>query len=226
MMIIPTARVQISFTEELQGPPLPHLLRGAIAKLFVSEPLLHQHQNDGFIYRYPLVQYRWANGKGIMIGFHDGGRLLANLSLLNQELELGGKKTTVSGMEINFSMEEISFSRRLVRYHFVSPWLPFNQENFEAYTKMNKAKQAYERDRLAIANLLMALRGLKVTADGQIYAAFQIRRIVPCKYKEHTFMGFLGTLLTNVALPDDVAIGKAVSHGYGWLKRSNLKFGR
>jgi len=37
-------------------------------------------------------------------------------------------------------------------------------------------------------------------------------------YKGQKLMGFKGTLVANVDLPDDIAIGKAVS--YGWLVRA------
>lgn len=220
--MISFARIYISFLEEIKGPPAPHLLRGSIAGHFPDEPLLHQHRNNDFLYRYPLIQYRWSNDKGFLIGFHEGGKLLANLPLLDKELTLGKVKTSISEVEICFSTENISFSERLIRYHFVSPWLPLNQQNYKAYMGMNRAEQALERDRLAVANLLMALRGLKVEATERIYAAFQMRRVVSCRYKEQKLIGFLGTLLTNLDLPDDIAIGKAVSHGFGWLKRSNM----
>lgn len=221
--MIPIARIDISFLEEIKGPPAAHLLRGSIAGHFPDEPLLHQHSDNEFLYRYPLIHYRWSKDKGVLIGFHEGGRLLANLPLLDKELRLGKVKTNVSGVEICFSMENISFSDRLIRYHFVSPWLPLNQQNYKAYMEMSRAEQVFERDRLAVANLLMALRGLKVEATERIYAAFQLRRVISCQYKEQKLIGFLGTLLTNLDLPDDIAIGKAVSHGFGWLKRSRMK---
>lgn len=220
--MIPIARIYISFVEEINGPPASHLLRGSIASHFPDEPLLHQHKGSELLYRYPFIQYRWSSKKGVLIGFHEGGKLLANLPLLGKEIMLGKVKTHISEVEISFSMEEISFSERLLRYHFVSPWLPLNRQNYEAYMGMSKAEQALERDRLAVANLLMALRGLKIEAKERVYASFQLRRVVSCRYKEQNLVGFLGTLLTNLDLPDDIAIGKAVSHGFGWLKRSNM----
>lgn len=218
--MIPTARLHINFTEAPINSLSPRNLRGAIVKVFPDKPLLHQHKEEGFVYRYPLIHYRCTRHQAALVGFHEGGRLLAKLPLLNKELYLGNKKTVIEGIETAFSMEKIDIVNKLIRYRFITPWLSLNQEIFQLYKDMDKVKQAYERDRLAVANLLMALRGLRVQATEQIYAAFQLRRVVSCKYKDQTFMGFLGTLSTNIDMPDDIAIGKAVSHGYGWLKRN------
>lgn len=218
---IPVACLRLRFAGGATGSSQPHLLRGALANLFPDEPLLHQHAKDGLIYRYPLVQYRWRNGDGVLVGFHEGARLLARLPLLDQPLRLGPVTTNISEVEIRFETQEVGVAERLVRYYFASPWLPFNQENYEIYRSMNLNQQANERDRIAVGNLLTALRGLKIEFPGRLYAAVQVNRGIPCKYKDQTFVGFFGTLITNADFPDDMAIGRAVSHGYGWLKRVN-----
>lgn len=219
MSEIPIACLQLRFAGSANGSSRPHLLRGALASLFPDEPLLHQHRQNGLIYRYPLVHYRWRNGDGFLVGFHEGARLLARLPLLDQSLQLGTVTTNISDVEIHFATQGVRVAERLVRYYFASPWVPFNQENYEIYRSLNQNQQADERDRIAVGNLLTALRGLKVEFPGRLYATVQIHRAVPCRYKDQTFVGFGGTLLTNADLPDDIAIGRAVSHGYGWLRR-------
>lgn len=219
MSKIPIARLRLRFVESIDVPSQAHLLRGALANLFPDEPLLHQHGRDGFLYRYPLVHYRWLNGNGILTGFHEGAHLLVRLPLLDHSLQLGNVTTRIVDMEIRLSVEEVKLTERLLRYYFVTPWLPLSQENYEVYKKMNSIEQAQERDRIAVGNLLTALRSLKIELPGRLYAAVQVRRGIPCRYKDQTFVGFLGTLLANVDIPDDMAIGRAVSHGYGWLKR-------
>jgi Cas6b C-terminal domain len=65
----------------------------------------------------------------------------------------------------------------------------------------------------------MSLRGHGVNFPGQLYAAVEVTESRPCPYKDVELMGFLGRLLTNVDLPDGFALGRAVSHGYGWVLR-------
>ena len=82
---------------------------------------------------------------------------------------------------------------------------------------MNPAQQVAERDRLAVAGLLIALRGFGVDFPGRLYAAFELHGARTCHYKGVDLLGFRGRLLANVDLPDGFALGRAVSHGYGWL---------
>lgn len=218
---IPTSRLCLRFSESVSGYAQAHLLRGAMATMFPEEPLLHQHGQEGVIYRYPLVQYRWMDGKGVIIGFHEGARLLPKLSLLERRFQLGRGTVEVTNIETEFALENVQLADRLLRYRFVTPWLPFGQENFEKYKTMSQNQRVEERDRIIVGNLLTALRGLHVEFPGRLYASVQVHQTVTCHYKKQRLLGFWGTLLTNATLPNDIGVGRAVSHGYGWLRRIN-----
>lgn len=210
--------VQLSWKEPLHGPPKPHLLRGAIAEHFSSEPLFHQHNKEGFIYRYPLIQYRWQKGDGIIVGFNEGAKLLARVPFLDLSLRLGTDAVVVADAQIKCLKASATVADRLRRYRFVTPWLPFNQETYHAYHAMDTASKNLELDRLAVANILMMLRGLNIEFPTRLYAAIEVKKKVWCQYKDQKLLGILGLLITNIDLPDNVAIGKAVSHGFGWLE--------
>ena len=68
-----------------------------------------------------------------------------------------------------------------------------------------------------------ALRGFGVEFPTRLYAAFELQATRPCQYKGVELLGFQGRLLTNVDLPDGFALGRAVSHGYGWLCREEAQ---
>lgn len=209
--------VQLSWKEPLHGPPKPHLLRGAIAENFSKEPLFHQHNKEGLIYRYPLIQYRWQKGDGIIVGFNEGAKLLARVPFLDLSLRLGTDAVVVADAQIKCLKASASITDRLRRYRFVTPWLPFNQETYHAYHAMDTASKNAELDRLAVANILMMLRGLNIEFPTRLYAAIEVKKKVWCQYEDQKLLGILGLLITNIDLPDNVAIGKAVSHGFGWL---------
>lgn len=218
---LPTCIVRLIWTEPWQGPPAPHLLRGAVAAAFPESDLFHQHTVDGKpIYRYPRIQYRWdpGSGEGIIAGFGDGVETLTQLFVDDLELRLGDRLMAVREAHAQFSRHTIRILPRLRRYHFRSPWLPLNQENYERYQAMSRPERAAELDRIAVGNILSALKGLNIRIQEQVYAAFMPRRRLSCRYKDQALAGFLGTFMTNVDLPNDFALGKAVSHGYGWLR--------
>jgi len=221
MSKIPISRLCLRFSASVSAHAPTYLLRGALASAFPEEPLLHQHKRDGVIYRYPLIQYRWWDGNGIVIGFHEGACLLPKLPLLEHQFQLGNSIVRIIDIETQFAQEDVKPASRLLRYRFMSPWLPLDQENFEKYKIMSQNQRADERDRIIVGNLLTALRGLNIEFPDRLYATVQVYRTVTCFYKGQRLLGFMGRLLTNVLLPDDLAVGRAVSHGYGWLKRVN-----
>jgi hypothetical protein len=53
----------------------------------------------------------------------------------------------------------------------------------------------------------------------RVYAVFEWLRDAPCVVKNVALVGFEGTFVTNLELPDNLALGRSVSHGYGWFRR-------
>ena len=174
-----------------------HLLRGAVAGNFPDVPLFHQHREDGNIYQYPLIQYRWHKRQGVIAGINEGAELLTNISLAGQEMRLGGQRLKVMEADIDFCCYDLLVASALQRYYFKSPWLPFNQENYRKYKKMDRKEQILERDRLLVANILTTLSSLGVHVPCQLYAAFILQKSVTCQYKSEDFLGFQGDILVN-----------------------------
>ncbi|MEN8221182.1 MAG: CRISPR-associated endonuclease Cas6 [Pseudomonadota bacterium] len=82
---------------------------------------------------------------------------------------------------------------------------------------LSDVTRQYERDRLLVAQLLTAMRGLNVNFGMQLYAAFTHIETIQCRYKNQTMLGIKGDFVSNALLPSGLAIGHAVSHGYGWM---------
>ncbi|HEY9246843.1 MAG TPA: hypothetical protein VIO11_08360, partial [Candidatus Methanoperedens sp.] len=64
-------------------------LCGFFATKFNEYALLHQHNADKFIYRYPLVQYKMINGAPMVIGINDGAEVLKQVYDKYDEIKLG-----------------------------------------------------------------------------------------------------------------------------------------
>ena len=215
---IPVAIVRLRWTEAWQGAPAPHLLRGAMAAAFPDNDLFHQHDGEKLLYRYPHIHYRWDGEEGVLAGFADGAAPLAELFREDLSLTLGERPMRVAEAQILFRQARVGPADRLRRYFFRSPWLPLNQANHTAYKEADPAGRRDLLDRMAVANLLAACKGLGHRLDHQLYAAFVPKQRRRCRYKDTTLTGFTGTLLCNLDLPADLAVGRAVSHGYGWMQ--------
>lgn len=218
MTTVDLVTVRLTWVEPIRLGPVPHLLRGALGAYFPDNPLLHQHDGDRLVYRYPQVQYRWDGQGPAILGLGEGARFLAGVNWVGMELRLGDRQVTVADATCEFRRYRIGLAGRLHRYRFAAPWLPLSQENYAHYRTLTAAKQVAERDRLAVAGLLIALRGFGVDFPGRLYAAFEMRSARPYRYKGVDLLGFRGGLLANVELPDGFALGRAVSHGFGWIE--------
>ncbi len=214
------AIIRFKWSQPLDGPPRAHQLRGAVAKSFPDEPIFHQHEGSKFVYRYPVIQYRWERNAGVIMGINEGAEKIVKMPWLDLPLELGETKVIISDAEIYYRKGQFAISDRLERYSLLSPWVPFNQENYKAYQKLSQSEQLLERDRLLVAQILTALRGLKIDFPERLYAAFELTRSVIAPYKDQALTGLLGHFFTNAVLPDHFAIGRATSHGYGWFTKS------
>lgn len=216
----PYAEIELCWDREVPGPPKTRAgqLRGALAAAFAEDDLFHQHAADGQpLYRYPQVQYRWRGGHGLVVGWQAAAERLLRLPWLDLNLQLGNAAAGVADVRLVAHHAPFGVSQRLLHYRFISPALLFNQKNYAAYRTMDFSGRHAERDRLLVASLLMTLRGLAIEFPERLYATFTQFSTAVCHYKQQELLGLCGGFASNALLPDGLAIGHAVSHGYGWL---------
>ncbi len=219
---IPLAHVELRWDRELAGggtETRAKQLRGALAGAFADDDLFHQHDRASgkVLYRYPQVQYRWRGGRGLVVGWGAAAGRLLTMPWLDLTLRLGDDAVMVSDAALTMHYGPFGVSQQLLRYHLVTPVLLFNAENYHRYQAMGPAEQQVERDRLLVAGLLTALRGVDVKFPERLYATFTDIHLRPSHYKGQELLGISGKLLCNAVLPDGFALGHAVSHGFGWL---------
>jgi hypothetical protein len=221
---IPFTSVELRWTSPLSGADYlrARQLRGAIANAFPDDSRFHQRGADGNpLYKYPHIQYRWKEGYGVVAGWHSGAETMLNISWLDLPLTIGKDEVCVSDAIISSQDAHFGMSESLRRYVFSSPVLLFKQKNYKKYKQLeSEAARKVERDRLLMAQLLTAMRGVGVHFDVQLYAAFTEVTICRCYYKSQNMMGIQGSFATNAVLPNGFAVGHAVSHGYGWIVQS------
>lgn len=219
---VPCTQVDLSWDRELagHGEARTRQLRGALAGAFADDALFHQHdeKTGKLLYRYPLVQYRWRAGRGLVVGWGEAAGRLLTLPWLDLELQLGEENVTVGDAALTMHHGQFGVSERLLRYRFVTPALLLKSENYRRYQGMDGAGQQVERDRLLVAALLTALRGLDVNFPERLYAGFTQIKTRICRYKGQDLLGISGEFVGNAVIPDGLAVGHAVSHGFGWMK--------
>lgn len=220
LAIHPYTEVELYWDSPLAGPAevRARQLRGALARAFEEDSHFHQRDAAGqHIYRYPRIQYRWRQGRGLLAGWGEPAEVLPNLPWLDLNLVLGEDRVQVSDAIINCRSAEFGLSPRLRHYRFESPALLFNQDNYSRYQTLDAIQKQDEQDCLLTAQLLAALRGLQVEFPTHLYASLIDPRPRKCRFKKQELLGLFGRFVSNAALPAGFAIGHAVSHGFGWI---------
>jgi hypothetical protein len=208
----------------LRGDPqrLAAWWRGAVASLFHAETAFHGHDGDRTVPRYPEVHYRWIDNAPALFAFGPAAQLAMAHPWPGAAVRIGDQERRIVEVEWRTTPIEHSFSRRLVRYDLGAPWIALNQDNHARYRALGPAARRAELDRILVGNLLSMSKGLgwRHAEHEIVYAAFEPAREVSCQVKDVALAGFEGSFVSNLVLPDGLAVGRSVSLGFGWFRRA------
>ncbi len=201
-------------------------LRGFIGNQFKKYVELHHHldssEGDSKLkHEYPRIQYNVKGKKAILLGIEEKAiSVLKNVVMNVKELILGSN--TYNIVEFNAHYEETEFgivnSGKVLSYKFNSPWLALNSENYKKFIIATIKERRKLLKSILIGNILSMSKHLGYDVTDTIHVEIEL---TPNKvfYKDVPLVGFKGIFETNFLIPDHIGIGKAVSHGFGIVKR-------
>lgn len=218
-----------------------HKLRGYFGDLFKEHsPLLHNHlESDNeetgdaattavkFRYAYPLVQYKVLRQTPTLVGLGEGATLLTQLFLQIRELSINGGQDDPSGetfpvlsKHIRHEQAPVGMADELIDYRFETLWMALNQNNYRDYRHYSEAEQQAQLKRVLTSQLLALFRefGLWLEPHERIMVRLDVQERTT-QFKNQTMVAFTGGFLANVILPNGIGLGKAVSRGFGTVKR-------
>lgn len=198
-------------------------LRGVLAGINKENDLYHQHSPaGGFIYRYPLIQYKIIQGNGIIVGLGAGARNVALINLLNENMKLGYEDYIIREQEMSLSKKHIGIVGEKIKYHFLSPWLALNENNSRDYYRIGSPRHRwYLLEKILTANIISLSKGIQYTILERISVQLDSLKEIPTKLKNTPMLGFTGVFTVNFELPDYWGIGKSVARGFGTIKKIN-----
>lgn len=198
----------------------PAKLRGYLGGAFYDHPLIHNHENGKALNRYPLIQYKILDDVPTIVSVKEGNDVVQELFTHITEIRLINNTYPVLEKNLKQTAFEYGGSDKFLRYEFVTPWIPFNTDNYEQYQKLGTHKKRSEKLKsILIGNILSQAKGLDYWVEKQLEVKLSLHQTkAPVTYKNIRFIGFEGYFKTNFNLPDYLGIGKAVSHGFGTTK--------
>lgn len=216
-----------------------HKLRGYFGELFREHsPLLHNHlesDNDDYQlgnreetvavryrYAYPLVQYKVLDRVPTLVGLGDGAGLLTQLFLQMRELDIDGERFPILSKHIRHEQVALGIADDLIEYRFDTLWMALNQDNYRDYRHYSDAERLAQLKRVLTTQMLSTFREFKLWLEP--HERIMVRLSVDertTQFKNQTMVAFTGGFLANVVLPDGIGLGKAVSRGFGSIRRIN-----
>ena len=210
--------LKIIFEQEIK-PYQVSKLRGAIANLIGNDGVLfHNHLSDNKLrYSYPLIQYKIANKKATLICIDKGTNevnMLFNKDNLDIDLEGTRLNLTINSLNANYHIMQVW--DKFFNYSIVN-WLGLNSKNYEIYNKMDSEVERIQfLEKILVGNILSMAKGLGINVDKKIELKIQkIESSRVIKYKDADLTVFNMKFKANFFIPNNLGLGKGVSHGYG-----------
>lgn len=195
-------------------------IRGYIAAEFPEYIELHHHSDQGFIYRYPLIQYKTINQRPMLIGIRKGAEILINIEADIKKLDIDGEVQNIYQKNIKYTKSFFGLTDQLVKYKFITPWMALNQNNFRKYINSQSSQRPELLKKILIGNLISVSKWLQYDVKDRIYAMVNVNPI-NVNFKNQKMIAFKGNFVCNFLIPDYLGLGKSVSRGFGTVLKDN-----
>ncbi len=207
------------FDDIIQPYEVPAFRGAVIEKAGREVTLFHNHENDGFRYAYPLIQYKRLKdnpmlmciGEGVAEVYHFFSKIDGEMNMAGREISLRIKKLEMS----DFSVQLLPQTRK----YELRDWVALSQDSHKEYRLLQSAEAQNDfLRRKLIGNILSFAKGIGWQVEEDIkldILSLQQNRLITIKGIK--VMNFYVQFTCNVALPYGIGLGKHASMGCGVL---------
>ncbi|OQY03687.1 MAG: hypothetical protein B6I20_04445 [Bacteroidetes bacterium 4572_117] len=210
--------LKVVFDTEIKAYEIP-AFRGAIVKKVGFENILfHNHLNsNGYLYKYPLIQYKIINRQPAIICVDYG------VDEIHKFFENQDWSIKISDRWLNMKIDSLNMNQftmniwdKMFGYN-IKNWIALNTENYQKYNEFDGiVEQTQFLEKKLVGNILSFAKGIEWTVDKPI--KLNITKLIdtrPVTLKKQKMMGFNLDFKCNVFIPNYIGLGKSVSLGYG-----------
>lgn len=193
--------------------------RGFFATKFNEYVQLHNHITDKLVYSYPTIQYKVIRNRPLILGINEGIDVLKEIFDDFDTVRLGDTEYEIVQRSMTIKKQEFGLSDKIYFYEFLTPWLPFNQENHEKFVQLKTMEEQKEMlRRILTGNLLSMSKGLRYTVPDKIKCDVDVQ-VTKSEYKKVEFISFYGGFMANFCIPEYMGIGKSPAMGMGTVQK-------
>lgn len=191
--------------------------------MFKNHDLIHNHdiKSGKPVYRYPLIQFKLIGKTPVIIALTSQAvTIFSELFMKLNEIRIDEVSIPVFEKDLTIEEVEYGFVEGWFEYEFYSPWIGLNQKNYQLYERAAQPGKIEILQKILVGNILSLSKGLGYwLGKNQIIKAELHLHEMPVRLKCKTMKGFKGRFKTNFIIPDHLGFGKAVSRGFGTVRR-------
>jgi hypothetical protein len=170
-------------------------------------------------YRYPLIQYRVQQGKATIFAINEGVPALQQVLASNDwNINWQGKPTALQIEDLRMNEHYLRTTPQPQRYKLFK-WIALTNDSFQEWDQSKSMIQRTILLQKKLENHLIGLfKGLQWDWKERVEVNLElVRKVQPMQVHGVKLLAFDIEFSTNVLLPTGIAIGKSVSHGFGWI---------
>jgi hypothetical protein len=183
--------------------------------------LFHNHSKEnGFIYRYPLIQYKVIHKRPAIVCLNaatDDIHYLLDKKEFNFRIKNRMMSFSIQDIHmtyINMQTWDKAFNYNILHY------IPFNQERYKEYREIeSEVERATYLEKQLYSHMVGILKQLGIAEPIELKCI--INNILSSKYiefKGQFHLTFNLNITTNLLLPNYIGVGKGVTVGFGIIK--------
>jgi hypothetical protein len=217
-----TRYLQIVFDQNFPSYEIPKLRAAIIEKTKRESDLFHNHlEDEKYIYRYPLIQYKIKDRKPCIICLREATEDIHYLLKAKDfKFRIGREVYDFDIEDVRLKYERIQTWDSDFRYN-IHNYMALNQENFQIYKTKETIWEKYQFiEGLLQKHLNIFAEEMEANLPYPVTVKIQeIKEEKFIEYKSVFHLTFSLNFKCNLTIPDYVGIGKGVSVGFGIVKK-------
>lgn len=210
--------LKVAFNDEIKPHEIPAFRSAIIEKVGRKQDVFHNHStSNGYIYRYPLVQYKVIRRKPALLCIdHAVDEIHYFFQRKDWSIDISGRKLPMNISSLDMKQFNLQAWNKLFHYN-IRNWIALSQHSYHDYQKIeNLTDRLHFLETKLVGNILSFAKGVEWKVEEEI--KIKITNLLEPNWvslKGKKMLGFHLDFSCNVFLPNFIGLGKSVSLGYG-----------
>lgn len=214
--------LRLRFENEFEQSEITAVRAAVAQKIGKDNILFHHHiDNEKVLFRYPLIQYKLSGKQLLVLCLCEAvDEIQKFLQLKNWDIRIHREQVSLKVDSIRMNAFTLNVWDKAFTYRLHN-WMALNPENYRKYfSTVSMAERIQLLEKTLTAHIIAFAEGVKWNVEKQVKVTLHnIHKERWSEYKGIKFWSPDIAFSTNVSLPDYAGLGRAVSVGFGVVRR-------